>query len=138
MEFKDRLLEFRKSLKIKTKQDMAEKLGITRSLYSMLENGTRKPSQNVLDKLFEISNKPDEYWLYGVSKEKDYLDKRECFKSLKRVCKELRSLNMLNDLDNLTDTEKEMLLMALKADLKHLEKRIYKKKKREINPSSFS
>lgn len=90
MEFKDRLLEFRKSLKIKTKQDMAEKLGITRSLYSMLENGTRKPSQNVLDKLFEISNKPDEYWLYGVLKEKDYLDKRECFKSLKEFIKNLK------------------------------------------------
>lgn len=30
---------------------------------------------------------------------------------------------MLNDLDNLTATEKEMLFMALKADLKHLEKK---------------
>ncbi|MCD3211083.1 helix-turn-helix transcriptional regulator [Clostridium botulinum D/C] len=123
MEFKDRLLEFRKSLKIKTKQAMAEKLGITRSLYSMLESGARKPSQNVLDKLFEISNKPDEYWLYGVSQERDYLNKRENFKSLKRVYEELKSLDMLNDLDNLTDTEREMLLMALKADLKHLEKK---------------
>ncbi|KOC47743.1 hypothetical protein ADU86_03865 [Clostridium botulinum] len=123
MNFNDRLREFRANLNIKTKQEMANKLGITRSLYSMLENGSRKPSQAVLDKLFQISNQPEEFWLYGVTKEKDYLNTREEFKSLKRVYKELKKLELLKDLDNLTTTEKEMLLLALKADLKHLEEK---------------
>lgn len=128
MEFKDRLKEFRESLGIKTKQDMADKLNITRSLYSMLENGSRKPSQNVLDILFELSNNPEEYWLYGITKENDYLDKRQEFKCLKRSYSELKALGLLNDLNNLNETEKHILLLALTADLKHLEKKSEHKK----------
>lgn len=128
MEFKDRLKEFRENLGIKTKQDMANKLNITRSLYSMLENGSRTPSQKVLDKLFELSNKAEEYWLYGITKENEYLNTREEFKALKRAHKELKTLGLLSDLDNLNDTEKHILILALTADLKHLEKKTENKK----------
>jgi len=123
MEFKDRLKEYREELKIKTKQEMANKLNITRSLYSMLENGARKPSQDVLDKLVRASNKPEEYWIYGITQEKEYLEKRDEFKSTKRAYKELKSLGLAKDLSNLDDTEKHILLLALSADLKHLEEK---------------
>lgn len=123
MEFKDRLKKYREELKIKTKQEMANKLNITRSLYSMLENGARKPSQDVLDKLVRASNKPEEYWIYGITQEKEYLEKRAEFKATKRAYKELKSLGLAKDLNNLDDTEKHILLLALSADLKHLEEK---------------
>lgn len=133
MEFNDRLKEFREFLNIKTKQEMANKLGITRSLYSMLENGTRKPSQNVLDKLVEISNKPEEYWIYGITQEDEYLNVREEFKSVKRAYNELKLLGLATDLDNLNSTEKDILLLALRADLKHLEKKNLNNNKKKDN-----
>lgn len=118
MEFKDRLSNYRKSLKIKTKTEMAAKLGIAKSLYSMLENGSRMPSQDVLDRLFLLSNKPEEYWLYGVS-EKDYENVREEFKMTKRAVKQLIEIGMIKD-ENFDNSVKEVLISALKADIRHL------------------
>jgi len=37
-----------------TQMEMAKKLGISQSLYSLIENGKRKPSKKVVKKIEEI------------------------------------------------------------------------------------
>lgn len=123
LNFKDRLKEYRLSLNIKTKVAMAEKLGIARTLYIMLENGTREPSKDVLEKLFLLSNKPAEYWLYGVT-ENEYIDKREEFKCLKDAINQLDEIGLLDLKKEFSDGVKEVILAAAIADITHiLEKR---------------
>lgn len=120
MEFKDRLEQYRLSLNIKTKVAMAEKLGIARTLYTMLENGTREPSKDVLEKLFLLSNKPEEYWLYGIEDD-EYIDKRKEFKCLKDAVTQLMQIGLLkNEEDYTNPTVHEVLDAAMKADVLHL------------------
>ncbi|MDU7250888.1 MAG: helix-turn-helix transcriptional regulator [Clostridium sp.] len=120
--FNKRLLDYRLSLGIETKREMADKLEISEQLYNMLENGKRSPSQKVLDKLFLISNKPEEYWLYGIDSEHDYLEKRDEFKMIKRTVYQLIELNMIED-EDFSPAVEEVLLAALKADIKHIIKK---------------
>jgi len=119
MEFKDRLLNYRNELKIGTKKEMSDRIGIARTLYSMLENGKREPSQEVLDKLLLMSNKPEEYWLYGIEEEEEYLNTRKEFKMTERAVKQLIDIGLIKD-ENFTDSVKDVLIAALKADVKHL------------------
>ncbi|WP_315120967.1 helix-turn-helix transcriptional regulator [uncultured Clostridium sp.] len=119
-DFSKRLLEYRLSLGIDTKREMAENLEISEQLYNMLENGKRTPSKKVLDRLFLLSGKPDEYWLYGVETEKDFLEKREDFKMFKKAVYQLIELNMINDEEDFSSAVDEVLKTALKADLKHI------------------
>ena len=119
MQFKDRLKQYRESLEISTKTEMAKFLGIARSLYSMLENGEREPSQDVLDKLVLRSDKPEEYWLYGVESEKEYLKSREEFKMVKRMVYDLINIGVITD-EEISENVCEVLLAALKADIKHI------------------
>lgn len=118
-DFSKRLLDYRLSLGIETKREMSEKLEISEQLYNMLENGKRPPSQKVLDKLFMISNKPEEYWLYGVESESDFLEKRDEFKMVKRAVYQLIELNMI-DSENFSSAVEQVLIAALKADVKHI------------------
>lgn len=128
MKFKDRLKEYRLELGIKTKVEMAQKLGIVRTLYSMLENGSREPSRDVLEKLFLMSEKPEEYWLYGITDEKEYLNTREEFKCSKDSFNQLDEIGMLKEGWELSETVKEVILAAAIADYTHLlEKRKMKK-----------
>lgn len=119
MEFKDRLLNYRSELKIKTQKGMSEKLGITNTLYCMLENGQRKPSHEVLSKLFLLSDKPEEYWLYGVEDGKEYINAREEFKMIKQAVSQLIEIGLIKDINFDKSTEK-VLMAALKADIQHL------------------
>lgn len=120
MEFKDRLEKYRSELGIKTKVEMANKLGIARTLYIMLENGTREPSRDVLEKLLILSNLPEEYWKYGVSEEKEYLNKRDEFKCLKDAYEQLNEIGLL-DLDKgFSEGVKEVILAAALADFTHM------------------
>lgn len=125
MEFKDRLKLYREELNIKTKTEMAEKIGIKRNLYSMLENGGRQPSKDVLEKLLILSNKPEEYWLYGITDEKEYIEKREEFKCLRDAIDQLSNIGLLKDTDEeFSSAVEEVLNAAMKADVIHiLEKR---------------
>lgn len=45
--FNERLREFRISLGIDTKQEMADKLGMSVDLYTKLENGVRTPQSRL-------------------------------------------------------------------------------------------
>lgn len=127
MEFSDRLKEFRLNLNIKTKAAMAEKLGIARTLYSMLENGNREPSKDVLEKLFLLSNKPEEYWLYGVN-ENEYIEKRDDFKCLRDAINQLDEIGLLDPDKDFSDGVKEVIAAAALADITHI---LEKRKKRK-------
>lgn len=68
--FSKRLKNYRENtLKILTKKEMAEKLGVSEQLYAMVERGSRNPSKDFLRKLVTYSNLLEEYWLYGIQNE---------------------------------------------------------------------
>lgn len=118
--FNERLKEYREALKIKTKREMAHKIGISEQLYYMLENGSRDPSKDVLEKLFLLSKKPEEYWLYGIS-EDEYIEKREEFKCSRDAAYQLMKIGLLKSKEDYNNpTVQEVLSAALKADIFHL------------------
>jgi transcriptional regulator with XRE-family HTH domain len=124
MNFNERLKNYRISLKIKKKREMSKKLGISEQLYYMLESGTRKPSKDVLEKLFLLSEKPEEYWLYGITDDTEYIEKREEFKCMNDAIEQLSNLGLLDSDKEYSDGVKEVLLAAAIADTTHiLEKR---------------
>lgn len=118
MNFNDRLKEYREKLGIETKREMADKLGISEQLYSMLEVGSRNPSKKVLHKLVDFSGLPEEYWVYGVIDDKSINDREE-LKDTKESIKLLINLGIIKD-ENLSSEAMEVLIAALKADIKHL------------------
>lgn len=120
MEFKDRLESYRLGLGIKTKTEMAEKLGIKRNLYSMLEGGKREPSKDVLEKLFIATGKPEEYWRFGITDDKEYIKTREDFKCLKDAIDQLSKIGLISLDKEFTDGVKEVVLAAALADITHM------------------
>lgn len=122
--FNDRLIKYRNALG-KSKRDLAEELEISESYYNLIENGKRDPSKNFIEKLVILSEKPEEYWLYGIEKD-DYVSVRDDFKSLTKAIDQLTELNLINDVDSLFNgkydkgTLEELLIMALKADIQHI------------------
>lgn len=118
MKFNDRLKDFRDNLGIETKREMADRIGISEQLYSMLEVGSRNPSKKVLKKVVELSGLPEEYWVYGVINDKS-IDEREVLKDTKESVKLLINLGIIKD-ENLSKEATEVLMAALKADIKHL------------------
>lgn len=130
MEFKDRLKKYREELGIDKKRDMANKLEISESFYNLLESGTRPVSKNVLNKLVVLSKKPEEYWRYGITDEKDFISKREDFKCLKDAIVQLTEIGLLKD-EHLTTGVEEVLIAAMKADVTHLIKKMNLKKEQD-------
>ena len=66
----------------------------------MIENGKRNPSKSFIIKLVNYSNKPEEYWVYGILKNSIYMKKIEyCLinKEKNLLCKNI--LRMLDDID---------------------------------------
>ncbi|MDU2156536.1 MAG: helix-turn-helix transcriptional regulator [Clostridium sp.] len=118
MKFNDRLKDFREKLGIETKREMADKVGISEQLYSMLEVGSRNPSKKVLKNLVELSGLPEEYWVYGVINDKS-ISEREVLKDTKESINLLINLGIIKD-ENLSKEAMEVLTAALKADIKHL------------------
>lgn len=116
--FNERLLNYRNELQIETKREMAEKIGISEQLYNMIENGYRNPSKKVLKKLVEISGLPEEYWVYGIINDKS-INNREELKDTRESINLLINLGIIKD-ENLSKEAIEVLIAALKADIKHL------------------
>lgn len=116
--FNERLKKYRVELGIAKKKQMAQKLGISEQLYSMLESGSRKPSNDVMKKLVEFSGIAEEYWEYGNIGSKT-LEEREELKDTKDSINLLINLGLIKD-ENLTDETLEVLIAALKADIKHI------------------
>ena len=66
--FNERLKQYRKNLHLQM-NEMAAKLQVSDSYYSLIENGKRSPSKTIMEKLVLISELPEEYWIYGINKE---------------------------------------------------------------------
>ena len=120
--FNERLEKYRNELHLK-KKDMADKLQISESYYSLIESGNRAPSKAFIQKLVLISEMPEEYWIYGINKE-DYIDTRDDFKCLKKALDtilELDSIKNVNEIFDQNNTPKDslgrLLIAALKADI---------------------
>ena len=123
----DRLKLYKRELEIESQKEMATLLKISESFYSLIENGKKPVSKNVLRRLVILSGKPDEYWKYGITDEKEYLQKRGEFKSLKYAIDQLTSIGLLKDEDvdfngnaNFNDSVKEVLIAAMYSDVVHI------------------
>lgn len=130
MNFIERLKEFRKE-KDMTQSELGALLDVKKSYYSQIESGKKSPSRNFINKLVSISNKPEEFWLYGVEKE-NYISNRIEYKCIKKAFEQILELNLIEDVNKLRITApsgsiEELLVLAIKADLEHL---INKKKER--------
>lgn len=124
MNFIERLSEYREGLNL-NKKEMAIRLDVLPSTYTMFENGSRKPSKKFLYSLVSDSGKPEEYWLYGINDE-EYRRTRDIAKSTRISLEQIIELKLLDNLDSLfKDYEPEnvaetLLIAALKSDLSYI------------------
>lgn len=122
--FKERLKSYRKSLQI-TKREMSKRMDISETYYNMVENGSRQPSKNFLSKLVLISQKSEEYWVYGIqyNQGKNIM---ENFKHLSKAIEQMIDLDIVKDADILFQgtykegTIEELLIAALKTDINYI------------------
>ena len=126
--FTDRLENYRKSLGY-TKRRFAEELGIKENNYNYFENGKRNPSKGFMIKLVTYSNKPEEYWLHGISEE-EYVIVRNKFKCINTVVDQIVKMHLINDVDELFKENsinkhsiEELIIEAFKTDLAYEMKR---------------
>lgn len=127
-EFTQRLENYRKGLGF-TKRRFAEELGVKENNYNYFENGKRNPSKGFLLKLVTYSNKPEEYWLHGISEE-EYLVVRNKFKCINTVVDQIVKMNLVDDVDELFKdgvinkcSIDELIIEAFKTDLAYEMKR---------------
>ena len=124
MSFIERLIEYRESLEL-NKKEMANRLEVLPSTYNMIENGRREPSRNFLISLVADSDRPEEYWLYGVNDE-EYRTTRNITKSIKMIYEQIKELNLIDDCNTLfsdyttTNPAEILLIAAIKSDLSYL------------------
>lgn len=127
--FNERLEKYRNELHLKN-MEMANKLEVSESYYSLIENGKRHPSKNLIEKLVVISDLPEEYWIYGINTE-DYINTRDDFKSLKKALDTIFDLGSFKNVDEIFDQDNipkdslgKLVISALKSDMQYmLEKR---------------
>lgn len=129
--FSERLEKYRNELHLK-KKDMADKLQVSESYYSLIESSKRSPSKNFIEKLVLVSELPEEYWIYGINQE-DYLNTRDQFKSLKKALDNILDLGYFDNANEIFDEDNtpkdslgKLLISALKADMQYM---IEKRKK---------
>lgn len=121
--FKERLENYRVNVcKLSTKREMANKLGISEQLYAMVERGDRDPSKKFLKVLTDYSGIPESYWLYGI--EEEYIENRNEFSCVKSAVNTLIEEGLIDSSLELDKDTEDILLTALKADIKHLFKKI--------------
>lgn len=116
-EFKDRLESYRLECGL-NKSQMANKLGVVRSFYSMLSNGERTPSENILDRLEELTGKNGAYWIYGIDIDMEtYIREQEAFKNIKEITQALLNANVFDSENPINEDTQPILLKALTADI---------------------
>jgi len=122
--FIERLTNYRNHLGF-SKREFAEKLDMSESYYNMIENGKRNPPKKFLYKLSVFSEKPEEYWLFGVVND-SYVVGREDLKSIKDTIEFIMEHDLIDDIDSIlsvnpTDNVVEKLLKkAIKSDLSYI------------------
>lgn len=118
MNFTTRLKDFRIKKGFSSKRDFANELGINENSYYMFENGSRNPSKKFLAKLSLYSDLPEEYWLYGAKTDNELCNSREEFKMLHCVMERLK--DSYKKEEDFTPDQKELILLAFKADMMHI------------------
>lgn len=120
--FNERLEKYRHELHF-NKTEMAHKLEVSDSYYTLIELGKMKPSKNFIKKLVSISKIPEECWLYGIIKE-DYIDASHDFRNLRKTLDtilefiDIKSPNeIFHDNNTSIDSLGKLLVAALKADI---------------------
>ena len=120
--FNEHLIKYRNEFHF-NKTEMAHKLEVSDSYYSLIESGKRKPSKSFIEKLVSVSEIPEEYWLYGINKE-DYLSARNDFKFLRKTLYTILDLNSIKSTNGIFDENNNpqdslgrLLIAALKADI---------------------
>lgn len=131
--FNERLKKYRNSLHLKM-NEMADKLQVSDSYYSLIENGKRSPSKILIEKLVLISELPEEYWIYGINKE-EYVNTRDEFKSLKKALDSIFETNTITSVKEVFDENHmpkdllgKLLIAALEADMENMLAKRNKKK----------
>ncbi|WP_294379665.1 helix-turn-helix domain-containing protein [uncultured Clostridium sp.] len=127
--FTERLKEYRNTLHLKM-NEMADKLQVSDSYYSLIENGKRSPSKTLIEKLVVISELPEEYWIYGINRQ-DYVNTRDEFKSLKKALDSIFETDTVSSVSEIFDENHmpkdllgRFLVAALESDISYmLEKR---------------
>ena len=118
MNFAERLKRYREEdLKIKTQKEMANVLGISSSLYGMLERGERNPSKKILSLLVAFTGKSASYWVYGT--EEQVKDK---YSFLDKNVKELIEKGLIDRNGNFSSDIEALLVTALRIDIKNIVK----------------
>lgn len=127
--FNERLKSFRKDLDL-NKRQMAKELDVTEGYYNVIENAKKNPSKNFIDKLVLLSEKPEEYWIYGIEEDKEYIDSRNEFKCTHKALEQLFELGLNPDhlFENETGDKiiiekgsiEQLIIAALKADIEHI------------------
>lgn len=121
MEFKDRIKQLRKENNL-TQKELAQKIGVNRSLISQYENGIAKPlveGQYALCNIFDVSLD----YLNGKSNDRTPLsmrDKKDISEKLNAVLIDLQNQQdaLMFDGEILDDETRELLVTSLENSLK--------------------
>ncbi len=122
-DFTQRLKYYRENtLGIKTRRAMAEFLNMNEMVYSTFERGARSPSKQFIKTLVAKSGMDEAYWLYG--REAKGSDELEC--TMHTIKKLIRQKNIDKN-TNFTSEVEDILLSALKTDIKQMLLKLDKK-----------
>lgn len=97
------------------KTEMAEALGVSRSVYIEVENGTRKASKNVLKAIAEYFGVSIN-WLIGIS-DKSEMGNTEKLSAIDHFINDLVDERIIKDPNNIDKATEEMILNAVKAQI---------------------
>lgn len=104
---------------------MAIKLDISESYYSLLEKGIRTPSKTILKNITQLTELPEEYWLYGINSNES--KNRSSFQSLNKAVTLIKDLNLpisscdlFNEENEPIDTLAQLLINALRSDIDYI------------------
>lgn len=120
MEFKDRLVQLRKSTKL-YQADMAKKIGVARATYGAYEQGTRQPDFDTLKKIADYFGVSTDYLLGHSVEDKNItmiagetvdlsrFDERQL--KILEWAWERKGLSAINDINDLEKKLEEMSLI---------------------------
>lgn len=112
----EKLKQYRESLNL-TQKDFAKELGVSTSVIAEIEAGRRKGSKNTLRLLAKHSNKPIGYW-YDEEEYIEELNSKSKLETVNLIVDKLIKSGVITDVNNIDSTIEELLLSALKAEIK--------------------
>ena len=118
MDFKQKLKNFR-TLNEMTQKEFADKYGFSRTTITELENGKKKPTLKMINKLANATLTTTNYWI--DQKEENLLIRK--FDGLELVINKLVQSGDVNTNGSMNDRAKTILLKMLEAEIKLLFKK---------------